>query len=268
VSRFGVFDLAPSLDHVGTMARSAQDAAALLATIAGQDPRDPTTLRDPVPDYSGAGDIRGLRIGIDAKWNSEDVDEPVCKVLTATANVLTELGAVQVEVVVPDVAQSVVDWSTLCAVEAAIAHEQTYPARKDEYGPVLASVLETGRAIPAVDFQKCVRRRMELRAHFVELFRQVDVLLAPAQAFAPLNLGTIQTLGEQPELILKLQRFTAPFDMTGDPTITLPGGLSEDGLPIAFQLIAGRLGELQLIRAARAFQGVTNWHRRHPSIQG
>jgi amidase len=106
---------------------------------------------------------------------------------------------------------------------------------------------------------------MELRAKFAELFEQFDVLLTAAQAFAPLSLETIQTLGEQPELILKLQRFTAPFDMTGDPTITLPGGFSEGGLPIAFQLIAGRLGELQLMQAARAFQGATNWHRMHPN---
>jgi amidase len=265
VSRFGVFDLAPTMDHVGAIARTAADTAALLGVIAGYDPKDLTTLPDPVPDYSVPGDIRGLRIGIDPKWNDEDVDASVCEVLRATADRFKELGALPVEVAIPNVDQTIVDWSMLCAVEAALAHEQTYPARKDEYGPVLASVLEAGHSISAMEFQRCVRRRIELRAQFAELFRQIDVLLTPAQAFAPLSLEAIQTLGEQPELILRLQRFTAPFDMSGDPTITLPGGFNESCLPIAFQLIAGRLGELQLIRAARAFQGATDWHKRHPS---
>jgi amidase len=246
------------------MARSAQDAAALLAVVAGHDPEDLTSLPDPVPDYNSAGDILGLRIGIDARWNSDDVDESVGEVVSAAAHVFTKLGAILVEVAVPNVSQSIVDWSTLCAVEAALAHEQTFPVRKDEYGPVLRSVLENGHATSAIEFQKYVQRRMELRARFAELFADIDVLLAPAQAFAPLSLKTIQTLGEQPELILKLQRFTAPFDMTGDPTITLPGGLNEGGLPIAFQLIAGRLGELRLVQVARAFQSATNWHQMHP----
>jgi len=218
-----------------------------------------------VPDYCATGEIRGLRIGIDSRWNTEDVDQSVSQVLRTAAHVFVELGAIQVEVTVPDVAQSIVDWSTMCAVEAALSHEETYPARRDQYGPVLASILERGHAIAAIEFQHCVRRRMELRAEFTDLFRHVDVLLTPAQAFAPLSLETIQTLGEQPELILKLQRFTAPFDMTGDPTITLPGGFNEVGLPIAIQLVASHLGEPRLIRAAGAFQGATNWHRRHPS---
>ena len=264
VSRFGVFELAPSLDHIGTIARSAADAAVMLAMIAGPDPKDPTTLLDPVPDYLCTYDIHGLRIGVDNRWNCEDVDEPIRRVLTHAIGVFGELGAILVNVSVPDVAQSVVDWFPACAVEAAVAHNATFPSRKEEYGPVLASVLEVGRTISAVDFQKILLRRMELRGRFARLFQEVDVLLTPAHPFAPLSLDTIRSLGEQPDLILKLQRFTAPFDMTGDPTITLPGGFSDTGLPIGFQLAAGHLCELQLVRAARAFQKATAWHRRHP----
>jgi amidase len=71
-------------------------------------------------------------------------------------------------------------------------------------------------------------------------------------------------MGEQPELIAKLQRYTCPFNMTGSPTLTLPGGFSKAGLPIAFQLVAADMGEATLIRAGAAFQGVTSWHRSHP----
>lgn len=266
VSRFGTFQLAPSLDHVGTIARSAADAAALLGGIAGYDPKDPTTLLQPVPDYLSTEHAGDLRIGIDAQWNCEDVDESVRNVLRNAADAFREIGATVVDVTVPDVKQAVVDWSPACAVEAALAHEATYPRRREEYGPILSAVLDAGRALPATDFQRILRRRMELRGRFAELFTQVDVLLAPAQPFAPLSLDTIRTLGAQPELILKLQRFTAPFDMTGDPTISLPGGFTETGLPIGIQLAAGHLRELQLVQAARAFQKVTSWHRRHPNV--
>jgi amidase len=74
----------------------------------------------------------------------------------------------------------------------------------------------------------------------------------------------IRTLGEQPDLISELQRYTWPFNLTGNPTITLPGGFTEAGLPIAFQLVAAQLAEATLVRAGAAFQGVTSWHRRHP----
>jgi len=268
VSRYGTFELAPSLDHIGTIARSATDAAALLGVIAGHDPRDPTSLLDQVPDYLSAKPIgNNLRVGVDTRWNFDDVDEPVRQILANVADIFSELGATVVEVTAPDVRQSILDWSTVCAVEAALVHEENYPQRKDEYGPVLASVLDSGQAVSAIELQRILRRRMELRGRFAELFMKVDVLLAPAQPFAPLTLDTIRTLGTQPELILRLQRFTAPFDMTGTPTISLPGGFTEAGLPVGFQLAAGSLHELQLVQAAKAFQGVTSWHHHHSEFQ-
>jgi amidase len=103
---------------------------------------------------------------------------------------------------------------------------------------------------------------MDLRGRFAYLLRDIDGLLAPVQPYAPLTLAEINRLGEQPRLILKLQRYTAPFDLTGHPTMTLPGGFSRCGVPIGLQL-AGR-DEIALCRMAMAFQSVTAWHRRHP----
>jgi len=151
-------------------------------------------------------------------------------------------------------------------VEAAVAHEATYPARKDEYGPILASVIETGRALSGLDYQKILLRRLALRGRVAALFEEIDLLLTPVHPFPPLTLAMIRTLGEQPDLIAGLQRYTCPFDMTGHPTITLPGGFSADGLPIAFQLVAADLDEATLVRAGAAFQRITSWHRRHPSV--
>jgi amidase len=268
VSRYGVFELAATLDHVGPIARSAADVAAMLGAVAGGDPKDPTASLDPVPGYLAAGGqgVRGLRIGIDAAWNSDDVDETTQAALSEATEVFRTLGAAIVDVRFPDVAQAVADWVPNCAVEAAVAHEATYPARKDEYGPVLASVLEAGRALSGIEYQKILLRRMDLRGRVGALFRTIDLLLIPVQPFPPLTLAMIRTLGEQPDLIARLQRYTCPFNMTGHPTLTLPGGFTEAGLPIAFQLVAADRGEAMLVRAGTAFQGVTAWHRRHPPV--
>lgn len=266
VSRYGVFELAPTLDHVGPMARSAADAGAILSAVAGSDANDPTAVLDPVPDYSasvGQG-VRGLRIGVDVAWNGDDVDATTQTVLSEAVGTYRGLGADIVEVKFPDVAQAIADWAPNCAVEAAVAHEATYPARKDEYGAVLASVIEAGRALSGPEYQRILLRRLDLRGRVAALFRTIDLLLTPVHPFSPPTLAMIRTLGEQPELIAKLQRYTCPFDMTGNPTITLPGGFTETGLPIAFQLVAADLREATLIRAAAAFQAVTSWHHRHP----
>jgi amidase len=250
------------------MARSAADAAAMLNAIAGHDPKDPTALPDPLPDFPAAVEqgVRGLRIGVDVRWNSDGVDAGTQAVLSEAAEALRSLGAILVDVEFPDVTQAVADWVPNCAVEAAVAHEATYPARKHEYGPVLASVLEVGRALSGVDYQKILLRRLDLRGRVNVLFGEIDLLLIPVHPFPPLTLDTIRTLGEQPELITRLQRYTCPFDLTGHPTLTLPGGFSETGLPIAFQLVAAHLDEAALFRAGGAFQRVTPWHRRHPPI--
>lgn len=265
VSRFGAFELAASLDHMGTIARSVLDAAAILAAIAGPDEKDPTTLAEARPDYNGsAAGITGSRFGIDARWNSADVDPSVQSALAEAEKVFRSLGVRVVPVRVPDVTQALSDWAPACALEAAVAHRATYPGRKTEYGPVLASVIEVGLVVSALDYQAIRLRRMELRGRFSHLFRDIDALLMPVQPFGPLTLGEIRSLGTQPDFILKLQRYTAPFDLTGHPTVTLPCGFGENHMPIGMQL-AGR-DETMLIRAAAAFQRETRWHRHHPAL--
>jgi amidase len=105
---------------------------------------------------------------------------------------------------------------------------------------------------------------LAFRGHVEALFDKIDLLLTPVQPFAPLTLARVQTLGEQPGLIAMLQRYTCPFDMSGHPTLTMPGGFTQEGMPIGFQLVAGHLGEAGLVRAGAAFQGASAWHRCHP----
>jgi amidase len=206
----------------------------------------------------------GLRIGVDLGWNHDIVDPCVAAAMAEVANALASLGAEVIEVSAPEVEQSVIDWATICAVEAAVAHAPTFPSRRSDYGPVLASVLDHGRAIPATDFHSAQLRRQALREAFRALFDRVDLLLAPVQPFAPLSLDRIRTLGEQPELILQLQRYTAPFNLTGSPTLTLPGGFNSQGMPIGVQLVGRDREEEQILHAGIALQTATDWHCRHP----
>lgn len=268
VSRHGVFELAASLDHIGTMARSAADAGAILAAIAGSDPKDLTASARPVPDYLVATrtGARGLRIGVDDRWNSAGVEAETRAALASAANVFSGLGAVLVEIAFPDVAQVIADWPPHCAVEAAVAHEADYASHRDLYGPVLSSVIAAGAAISGTDYQKILLRRQIFRGQVEALFSSVDAILTPVQPIAPLTLATVATLGELPDLIAGLHRYTCPFNMSGHPTLSFPGGFSSDGMPIGLQLIAGYFEESTLLRLGAAFQSVTSWHRGHPEL--
>ncbi len=267
VSRYGVFELAATLDHVGPMTRSAKDAAAMLGVIAGADEKDPTTLLDPVPDYLGSLErgMRGLRVGTDPAW-MEEVDAATRRSLASVIDVVRGLGAEIREIKFPDVAAMVEDWFPLCGVETAVAHESTYPSRKAEYGPALSGVIELGRGLSGMAYQKIVLRRNDFRGRVAALFRDLDLLLVPAQGFASPTLATMRTLGEDPALMRSLLGFTCPFDMTGSPTITLPCGFTDAGTPVGFQFVAGHLGEGLLCQAGHAFQGATDWHKRHPAL--
>jgi amidase len=266
VSRHGTFELAASLDHIGTIARSASDAALLLQVIAGHDPADPTSLFDAVPNYLAAESqgVEKLRIGVDVEWNARDVDDAIRSVVVAATETFRTHGAEIVEVSVPDPSQVIVDWVPNCAVEAAVAHEESFSAHGEDYGPVLASVVENGRRISATSYQEILLRRMDFRGRLSALFRDIDLLLTPVQPFQPLTMETIRTLGDQPELITRLQRYTCPFDMSGHPTITLPAGVSNAGMPTGIQLVAAALDEITLVRAGAAFQRATDWHLRRP----
>lgn len=268
VSRHGVFELAATLDHIGPMARSAVDCGAMLGAIAGADPKDQTAVLEPVPDYLANlnGSLRGTRIGVDPRWTSEGVDAVTKKIFQDALRVAVDLGAEIQDIVFPDPSAVIADWFPLCGVETAVAHEATYPSRKSEYGPSLAGLIELGLKQSGTDYQKIVLRRETFRGLVRALFEKVALLAVPAQTFAAPTLSKMATLGANLELITGLLRFSCPFDMTGSPSITLPGGFTETGGPVAFQFIGRHFDEARLIAAGDAYQRVTEWHRRHPSL--
>lgn len=268
VSRHGAFELAATLDHIGPMTRSAADAGAMLGAIAGADAKDPTASLQPVPDYLadiGKG-LAGLRVGIDTRWSTEGVDAPTRAVLDAAIAAVKTLGGELREVKFPDPTQAIDDWFPLCGMEAAVVHENTYPSRKDMYGPAVAGLVELGLAQRGIDYQKIVLRRHDFSGKVRALFQDIDLLLIPATGIASPTMERMSQMGVDAELMAAMLRYTCPFDMTGSPTITLPGGFTPAGMPVAFQFVARHFDEALLVRAGAAFQQATDWHRRHPAL--
>ena len=159
------------------------------------------------------------------------------------------------------------DWISNCAIETAVAHEETYPSRKAEYGPALAGLIDTGRALSVLEYQKILLRRAAYKGAVAQMFGWIDLLLVPAQSFAAPMLADLAMLGQSTDMMGRLLRFTCPFDSSGSPTITMPGGFTASGLPIGFQLVGPHLSEALLVRAGAAFQSATEWNRRHPILE-
>ncbi len=272
VSRHGVFPLAGSLDHIGPMTRTAADAGAMLGAIAGRDPNDPTTLGAPVPDYlAGLGDkLRGVRIGIDIAYNENGVDADIVAAVRDARMVLEELGASIRQVTLPDPAAVMAAWGPCCSVETAIVHETTYPSRASEYGPpdsgTIAGLIEAGRSVTARELMIAQQARLTFSGALAQLFSDIDLLLIPTQPLADFTVAREAELFADPDGLAAFLRFATPFDMSGSPTITLPGGFTKKGLPLSFQLVGRHLEETLLVQAGHAYQQATDWHRRHPTL--
>ncbi len=269
VSRHGAFELAASLDHIGPMCRTAEDCGLMLGVMAGADPLDPTALQAAVPDYS-SGDktnLTGLRIGWDAAYALSDVEPEVAEAVRHTLAVLETLGAQIVPVTLPEVGELVESWVPHCAIEAAVAHTATFPARREEYGPMLAGLLDMGHRLTATDYQRMLLRRAEHTGQLNAVLMQVDLLLMPAMPFAAPSTERIANLRQEPGYRRRLSRYTAPTDMSGHPTLTFPAGVTASGRPVAAQLVSGHLNEAALVRSGSAFQAATQWHLRHPPME-
>jgi amidase len=268
VSRHGVFALAASLDHVGPMARSAADCAAMLGVIAGSDVNDPTALPGPVPNYlAGIGDsIRGLTIGIDRRFISDEIDPQVVAAVSQAEEILASLGARIVEIAMPPTADLVRGWISFCSVETALAHRDTYPSQRDAYGPDLAGLIEQGRAVSGLELGRIYHERLAFSGALKALFETVDLLLVPTMPVPIPSLTRMGEYGKDPSVLERILRFTAPFNFSGSPTITLPSGIDEAGLPLSLQLVGRHEAEPLLCRAGNAFQSVTDWHTRHPNL--
>jgi amidase len=266
VSRAGIFPLAESLDHIGPMARSAADAALVLAAIAGPDPADPSAIDAPAPDYAAAlgGGLHGLAIGLDEAFICEDVDAEVSAAVLAAAKLFAEAGAAVRRVAVPAALQAEAQSARSFLAELALAHADTYPSRAEAYGPDLRGLLEAAHLASAADVLRAERARIALRRQLDGVLAETPLLILPAQPFVTPGAAEGVELMRDPPRQQRAARFTSIFDLTGHPTITLPGGFDARGAPLGVQLVARALDEATLLRAAHAFQQLTDFHVRRP----
>jgi len=255
VSRFGAFPLAESLDHIGPMTRTVEDAARLLQVIAGFDARDPTSLEALVPNYAAelGASVAGLRIGVDWSYVGDGVAEEVVETVREALERLTSLGCRVVETPMPPDCRTLAErWAVTCGMECAHAHASWFPARRADYGEVLAGLIDFGRSASRQEYQALEERRLRFRAALNESLQSVDLLISPCMVTP--TPATAALDGGEYDDHADFLTFTAPFDYSGHPTLTLPAGLAEDGLPRSFQLIGPLLGEALLLRVGSGFE--------------
>ena len=269
VSRYGVFALAESLDHVGPLTRSTTDAGIMLQAISGQDPDDPTSLPDPVLDMLGELDrgVTGVRIGFDEKYATEGVDAELAQAVVAGVKVMENLGAKIVTVEMPDVDSYIPAWRVICQAEAVAAHSEHYPARRDDYGPWFREWLDRGAEASGADYATASYQRTECNGLIREVFRDIDVLACPSTIGPAYPVTTEMGYGPYDDSgPIEFQRYTVPYDYNGAPTLSVPCGLSGEGLPLSLQFVGKYLAEPLLCRIGYAYEQATEWHDLHPPV--
>ena len=257
VSRNGVFPLSWSLDHVGPMTRTVEDAAILLSVIAGPDSADPTTLNaPPVSDYvSGLGrDISGLKIGVPTNHFFEGAEPEVLAGVQRAIETLTGLGAVTTEVTIPGLESTVGAWLTILLAEATSAHETLLRERPEDYGSDVRTFIEAGALIPATLYLRAQRIRKQLIESFATVMDEVDVIVTPATAVAAPLLGDSQvSIGDLSEPLFRtFARISAPFDVLGLPALSVPSGFTSGGLPIGLQVVGHPFHEATVLAVGHA----------------
>lgn len=268
VSRYGVFPLSETLDHIGPLTRSVEDAAAMLQAIAGRDANDSTSSALEVPDYMASlkQGVRGLRIGIDRQYAFAGVDPEIKRSIERALRALKAAGAVVVSFKMPSMKAANAAWGPLCAVDAALAHAATFPSKKRSYGPPLRSFLEMGNSTTGLEYGKAEIIRREFRGDMDNIFQSIDLMIKPVFAKVNPTLKAYAAMCAKEGGLDELVHFTAPDDMTGSPTITLPAGLDKNGSPLSFQIVGRHFEEELLFRAGRVWEKAADWRGLRPAL--
>lgn len=268
VSRAGVFPLSETLDHIGPLARRVEDAAAVLRAIAGRDQDDPTAAVRPVPNYLGELDagLRGVRIGYDEAYCRQGVDSEVADVVERALSVLQDRGAEIRPITMPPVADAFAAWTPICAADAALAHAETYPSRKEGYSETYRGFLDAGLALTGVDYARAEIARRRFAGNLAAVLDTVDAIIAPVMPWPVLTIADFDRLCAEPDGLQRLIAYTSPYDVSGSPTISLPAGLDRRGIPQGFQLAGRHFEEGLLCRLGKAWQDAVGGDAPRPPL--
>ena len=229
ISRYGVVPVSWSLDHVGILVRTVDDAALMLQVLSGEDANDPGSANEPVPNFMQQMAEHNLppRIGVPSQYFQEKSTSEVWAHTQAVANQLAAAGAEIVEIGLPGSFSSSHSVQRIVMnVECAAYHEQFHANQAEDYGPRVRAGMEMGMLIPATKYLQAMRLRRQFRQDMVQMVQQVDAVLTPTTpAPAPKDRNTTGDAS-----------FQAPWTSCGLPTVTIPSGLSENGMPLGVQL--------------------------------
>jgi len=270
VSRAGVLPLAWSMDHVGPMTRTAADCALMLGAMAGYDPNDASSSVLPVPDYGAAltGDVKGLRVGLLRGFFLDGAAPAVRAAVEAAATTLARAGAVVDEVSLEQMKVVAAASTAIVGAEALAYHAELLRTRAAEYDPDVARRLRLSAFISGAHYVRGQQVRGLVRADVDAALARRDVLLAPSTPIVAPGIEERQAaLGDGPaDVRSALIRFTRPFNLSGHPACALPCGFTDGGLPIGMQLVGRPFDEATVLRAADAFQRLTDFHVRRPVL--
>ena len=261
VSKAGVFPLVWSMDHVGPLTRSVQDAALVLGAISGYDPMDPYSVRTPASnDFDiSEGLIEGVRVGVVRRFFF-DGHADVIEVVDAALETLRKNGAVLVELDIPDIEDAFTAAGTTFA-EAHAVHAQAFEKRQEAFSEELRGKLESFSNMKAAEYAEAQHFRRGFTARLEQLMSECDVLVAPTATIAAAPIAN-----RPKDYGYHAWKNTGIFDFTGQPSISIPCGFTHAGLPVGL-MITGRLFEdKNVLQFANAFEHATEWHKSVPAI--
>ncbi len=288
VSRYGLVAFASSLDQIGPITKDVRDAALVLNSIAGHDPRDATSINREVPDYTKAltGDIKGLRVGVPSEYFVEGMEPGVEEAIRRAIDTLDGLGAVVAETSLPSTPYAMAVYYIVAPSEASAnlarydgvkygystetpgsmwdALENT---RREGFGPEVKRRIMIGTYALSAGYydawyKKALQVRTLIRQEFDRVFQEFDVLVSPTSPSVAFPIGEKTA---DPYMMYLNDVFTQPANIAGIPAISVPAGLSE-GLPVGVQFMASHLQEEMLLRVAHAYEQANEWHTLHPEI--
>ncbi|MCO5972824.1 amidase [Actinoallomurus soli] len=268
VPKSGCAPLGYSLDHVGPLARSARDCAAILEIIAGHHPSDPDCVDQPftMPDLDAS--LEGVRIGVVREHHfPADADPALAPAFDGALAALTGLGATLTEISLPYWSEMLVANIVTMASEAFAYHRNDLVGRWEDYFSATRLMLARGALVSGADYVQAQRVRRVAQDAVARLFDDVDVIVCPTTAMgAPRYEDVTDADGNINIEGLFQYIFTQYWDCIGNPVLAAPMGFTASGLPLSIQFAGPAFGEAAILAAGNAFQQVTDWHRRVPEL--
>lgn len=264
VSLRGILPLSWNLDHAGPITRKVEDAALMLQVMGGYDELDPASMKTlPGDYYSHLRDgIKDRKFALATGSFIEESDPEVLEAVRKTAQVLEEQGAIITETNVDFLKEAAIANALMTQADGAAIHRERLKEHPDWFGADVRQRLEIGAAFTSSEYILARRTQAEIKRQLELLFEEHDGLLLPT---TPITAPVLE--GENAlERARQLTRFTAPFNLTGLPALTVPCGFTSEGLPIGLQIVSRAWNEAGVLRTGYVFQQATEWHTRMPSI--